>query len=124
MILGLHRLAGLRKDLVGSDSDPDYAIVLKKALQWILLSPQDSLHYMVMLFETKTSSAMSKQLTKCRGAAAVECLAANLLGTAGGVACLAHGLTPMKEGAECYCTPVAWGLPGTTRIAQARTCLH
>jgi hypothetical protein len=57
----------------------DYAIVLRRALNWILLSPQDSLHYMVMLFETKVSSRMSKELAKCRGAAAVECLAANLL---------------------------------------------
>jgi len=70
----------------------DYAIVLKKALQWILLSPQDSLHYMVMLFETKTSSAMSKQLAKCRGAAAVECLAANLLLQEQGYRTLPEGL--------------------------------
>jgi hypothetical protein len=70
----------------------DYAIVLKRALNWILLSPQDSLHYMVLLFETKVSSAMNKQLPKCRGAAAVECLAANLLLQAQGHNTLPEGL--------------------------------
>jgi hypothetical protein len=70
----------------------DYAIVLKKALDWILMSPQESLHYMVMLFETKVPSAMNKLLPKCRGAAAVECLAANLLLQEQGYNALPEGL--------------------------------
>jgi hypothetical protein len=72
---GLHE--NKRTKLTGKT---DYTVVLEKALPWIKANPQDSLHYiMVMLFETKTTSAMDMQLLKCRGAAAVECLAANLL---------------------------------------------
>lgn len=88
----------------------DYAVVLTRALDWIASSPQDCLHYMVMLFETKTSSAMSERLAKCRGAAAVECLAANLLLQTQGHNTLPEGLPVILTDMTRYelMVPVFW----------------
>lgn len=56
----------------------DYVCVLVDGLQRVQLCPSAGLQYVVNFFETKTTSTLTQQFGTCRGAAAVECLAANL----------------------------------------------
>ena len=56
----------------------DFVIVLAEAERAAKKNPGSMVHYIAMLFETKTSQKLAKEEDLCRGGAALESLAVNL----------------------------------------------